>query len=218
VRVQPGKEVNGMENIDIGLKAIALLSALIGVFQLVRQIGGSRVVSHRSNYAFVQEYITQTKSNPHPLLVEMGYRAIYPHSNLGAPEILYVLSFPQPSRAFQLYQWGRDYLEFVEGVPDSSASVGYGESHKNGDYRNFLKATYFFLYFVLAMIAFAPLVFFGQLLAYSLQIAGTLTIFCLVVFGPFAALCLRRYSSVLSAERFVDIQKVAFGKPSATHA
>lgn len=207
-----------MENIDIGLKAIALLSALIGVFQLVRQIGGSRVVSHRSNYAFVQEYITQTKSNPHPLLVEMGYRAIYPHSNLGAPEILYVLSFPRPSRAFQLYQWGRDYLEFVEGVPDSSASVGYGESHKNGDYRNFLKATYFFLYFVLAMIAFAPLVFFGQLLAYSLQIAGTLTIFCLVVFGPFAALCLRRYSSVLSAERFVDIQKVAFGKPSATHA
>lgn len=192
--------------IEALLKIATLVAAIFAVPKILRELSDLKFTRLKSNFSFTKDFVETTTANPHPLIVEVGYRTIYPSSSLSSPEILYLLSFQRPTRAFRLFNRGKDYLRFVEGVPDSKSSVGFEEDYLKKSYRTFLKYWYLLCYFVFALLAFTPVIFSKQILTGTWQIAAAVAIGMLAVFGWISAFSLSKYASLFSAEKFIELQ------------
>ena len=188
------------------LKIATLVAAIFAIPKILRELSDLKFTRLKSNFSFTRDLVDATAKNPHPLVVEVGYRTIYPGSWLGAPEILYLLSFPRPTKAFRLYNRGKDYLRFVDGVPDSEPSIGFGHDYLKDGYRTFLKRWYLLCYFLFAFLAFSPLVFSKQVISGSWQIATAVAVGVLLVFGWVAAISLGKYASIFASEKFIELQ------------
>jgi len=191
---------------ELLLKLGGLFVTVLGVPKIwreVQQISDSRL---KGNFAFAKEYTQALRGEAHPLVVEVGFRAFQNGRQLNAPEILYLLSFSQPSRAIRLFLKGRDHLSFVDGVPQGHASVGFNQKYQSPTKRLWLKAWHLTSYFFLAVLALAPLVFMPKLLATPTQavIVGLLP---LVTLGGLAYIMLMNYASLHAAEAFIDLQQ-----------
>lgn len=191
---------------ELLLKIGGLLVTIFGlpkIWREVQQISDSRL---KGDFAFAKEYTQAIQGDPHPMVVEVGFRAFQNGRLLNAPEILYLLSFAQPSRATRLFLKGRDHLIFVDRVPQGHASVGFNSKYLSEKKRVWLKRWYQASYFVLAFSALAPLVFATQLLATPSQalVVGVLPV---VTLGGLAYIMLINYASLYAAEQFIELQQ-----------
>ena len=190
--------------LELFLKIGALLVTIFGlpkIWREVQQISNSRL---KGDFAFAKEYTQAIQGEPHPLVVEVGFRAFQNGRLLNAPEILYLLSFAQPSRATRLFLKGRDHLKFVDSVPQGHASVGFVAKYQSKKRRIWLKGWYLVSYFVLAFLALGPLVFASQLLA-TPSLALIVGVLPLVSLGGLAYIMLMNYASLCAAEHFIGL-------------
>ena len=188
---------------------VTAITAAFGVPYAWRQaqhLHGSR---SRSDFNFVKKYIRLTQETPpHPFVIESGFRVIRKKSKLDSPEILYLLGFERPSKAVRLFTLGREYLHFVDGVPDTHPSVGFAKKYRSGKRRTYLKWWYTSTYFVLAFLAFIPVVLAGYIFGSNLAAALLVSSFTLVFLGGIAALQLISYGRIVAAEKFIELQQV----------
>ena len=193
-------------DVESVLQIVTLVAATIAVPKILRELSDLKFTCLRSNFAFTKDFVEATRNNPHPLMVEVGCRTIYPSSTLSSPEIFYPLSFHRPTRAFRLFNRDEDYLQFVDGGPDSEPRVGFGSAYRKKGYRTMLKVGYSLLYFFFALLAFLPIIFSEQLFLGSRHVATAVVVGMLVIFGWVAALSLNRYSAIFGAEKCIELQ------------
>lgn len=188
---------------------VTAITAAFGVPYAWRQAQHLQDSRSRSDFNFVKKYIQLTRENqPHPFVIESGFRVIRKKSKLDSPEILYLLGFERPSKAIRLFSLGREHLHFFDGVPDTHPSVGFAEKYSSDKKRTFLRWWYTSTYFVLAFLAFAPVVFAGYIFGSNLAAALLVSSFTIVFLGGIAALQLSSYGRIVAAEKFIELQQI----------
>ena len=193
-------------DLELLLKLAGLIITILGlpkVWKEVQQISDSRL---KGNFTYAKEFTEAVKNDAHPLSVEIGFRAFHPSGQLNAPEILYLLSFSQPSRAAHLFLKAREHLKFVGGVPDGHPSIGFLPKYQSERKRYWLKKWYASAYFTSALVALAPLVFLAKFLTTPVQ-ALIIGILPLVTLGGLAYVMLMKLASLYAADHFLELQK-----------
>lgn len=189
------------------LKIVGLIVTVIGlpkIWHEIHQMSDSRL---KGNFAFAKEYTEALRKDAHPLVVEVGFSAFQRGRQLNAPEILYLLSLSQPSRSIRLFLKGRDRLDFVEGVPQGHASVGFKKKYKSSTKRFWLKGWYLLAYFTLASLALAPLIFLTPKFLDAPIHALVVGILPIATLGGLAYLMLISFASLYAAENFIKLQQ-----------
>lgn len=195
---------------------VTAITAAFGIPYAWRQAQHLQGSRSRSDFNFVKKYIRLTQeSQPHPFVIESGFRVIRKKSKLDSPEILYLLGFERPSKAIRLFTLGKEHLQFFDGVPDAHPSVGFAEKFRSGKKRTFLKLWYTSTYFGLAVLAFTPVVLAGYLFGNNLAAAILVSSFTLLFLGSIAALQLISYGRIVAAEKFIELQQVGANARSA---
>ena len=193
-------------DIESVLKLAGLVVTIFGlpkVWKEIQQISDSRL---KGDFAYAKEFTEAMKNGAHPFSVEIGFRAFHPSGQLNAPEILYLLSFSQPSRAANLFLRARKRLRFIDGVPDGHSSIGFEPKYQSERKRYWLKRWYEFAYFVSALAALTPLVFLAKFLSTPTQ-ALLIGVFPLITLGGLAYIMLMQLASLYAAEGFLDLQR-----------
>ncbi len=191
------------------IPVVTAITAVFGVPYAWRQAQHLQDFRSRSDFNFVKKYIRLTQETPpHPFVIESGFRVIRKRSKLDSPEILYLLGFERPSKAIRLFTVGREYLHFVDGVPNAHPSVGFAKKYRSDKKRTHLKWWYTSTYFGLAFLAFLPVVLAGYLFGNNLAAALLVSSFTLVFLGSIAALQLISYGRIVAAEKFIELQQV----------
>ena len=193
-------------DIDAIVKIGALAVALFAIPKIWREIEGLQLTHRRNAFDLARELTQAVTDSRHPLLIEIGYRSLFRKSKLSAPEIVYLLSLPRPSRALQLYSRGYDYLNFVDGVADGNPSVGFDERCLTHQGRMFFKAAYVIAYQVFFIAAVSLILYFKGIFGEINIVSLTLATVSGVVFIVIAFVCLAEFMSVLAAEKFIGLQ------------
>lgn len=192
-------------NFEMVLKTLSVLVAIVGAAKIIYELvlgGRGRL---REEYKFGKEFLSALEENPkmHPFLKEKGYQAIAGDRRLSAVEVEYILSLQNSDRALSDYVLGRSYLEHLQVKGD--LQLNFRPKYKSRMSRGWRKVVYFSTYFVLAFLAFSPILiskFLGGDLPKTFVVFGL----SLVGFGPFALMALMAGARISRAERLVKNQ------------
>lgn len=193
-----------MENIDIVLKFIALIVAVVGIPRVVNELTNSKRSRLREEFKFIKEFITELES-AHPFVIEKGYLAISGDDTLTAQEIAYLFSLKSPGKALRKYARARKYLDFNESPDGAGAKIGFRKKYTDNK-RKWLKKLYIGCYGVFASCAFAPLLFAKDLFGSNWQAALAFIGLFLGVFGVLAYSFLADYARFLRGEELLGMQ------------
>ncbi|UGQ44798.1 hypothetical protein [Massilia endophytica] len=190
---------------DFGLKIVSTLLAVVGAARIMYELAMGRHHRMRDEYRFARDFLTAIKEEPdmHPFVREKGYHAIAGDRSIGSEAIEYLISLQRPERALKDYVLGRSYIEHLPS--SGNLQIEFRPKYYTSFSRTWRKWTYGVLYFVLAFVAFVPLVFSGVL---GLALGQTVLLFllCLVTFGSCSFLALKEAASIYRAEMLVSHQ------------
>lgn len=193
-----------MENIDIVLKLIGLIVAVVGLPRVVEELTNLKRSRLREEFKFIKEFISELES-AHPFVIEKGYLAISGDDTLTAKEITYLFSLKSPGKALRKYAKARKYLDFKESPAGAGAKIEFRNEYTDNK-RKWLKRLYIGCYGVFASLAFAPIVFAKDVFGSNWQVALAFVGLFLVVFGALAYSFLADYARFLRGEELLGMQ------------
>lgn len=193
-----------MDNIDIALKFIALIAAVLGIPRIVDELTNTKRSRLREEFKFIKDFITELGS-AHPFVIEKGYLAISGDDTLTADEIAYLFSLKSPGQALRKYTRARKYLQIKASQDSAGVRIEFREEYTDNK-RKWLKILYACSYGVFACFAFSPLLFAKDLFGSNWQATLMFVALFLVVFGMLAYSFLADYARILRGEELLVMQ------------
>ena len=192
----------------LGLVGTALTGA-IASWKVIRDLIGQGRTSLRDEYRFAKEFFDAVgKPGLHPLAYDLGHKAIAGDAQIGAEEVAYLLSLPQPRAAIRTYIVARTLLQFHQTAVDSK--ISFKRSNGNPSRRRVKRGLFAVGYFATYMLGFSP-IFLLLLDLLSGQMALGLFIVSAPTFFPTAFLCLRAATRIHRGEELLAMQS---GRPA----
>lgn len=185
-------------------QVVALVASAYALYKTMIEFSLAKKPRLREDYEFAKKLLTEVDDSTHPMILEKGYIALTGDKELRADEIRYFLSVAAPSSSLRKYSFARPLLSFVPAKDATSAHLRFSDSFANEKKRSRYNARKLIQYWAAAMLAFAPLIFFGVIVKAGLIAALSLTLTCLFAFGILAADSLFDYARALRAEELVQ--------------
>jgi hypothetical protein len=184
---------------DLLIKIVTVFIGAVGAGKLLYDLSIGKRGRMREDYNFAKQFLDEVSSNPdiHPYLREKGYQAIAGDSELSADEIEYLLSLRNPQRALKDYVLGRQYLVVLPA--ESDQQVCFKTKYKNPWSLRWRQYLYTSLYFLLSVIALAPLLLGRFLTLGAGRLLGTALLF-VVIFGPYAFFAVKAAARIYRAK------------------
>lgn len=186
-------------------KFILAIAAIFGVGRVIYDVTVGKKTRLRDDYKFAKEFLSDLKENPdlHPFALEKGYQAIAGSTALKSEEIAYLLSLDNPGKCLQDYVLAKEYLQHLNTTGDLQLS--FAEKYSAPWARNWRKAVYLTLYFLLAFASVSPL-FLAEKAGIKLIQLFTLLAFTLSIFGFYAWASLKSFARIKRGEKLVQNQ------------
>ena len=137
------------------------------------------------------------------MIVEKGYIALTGDKELRADEIRYFLGAPAPSSSLRKYSYARNFVKFLPNSQSTGHRVAYIDSFANEKKRAWYKRRKLCYYWIFALAAFFPIIFFSLVVKAGFINALALAFASLCAFGVIAADALFDYARMLRAEEVV---------------
>ena len=189
--------------IDSAFKAATLLVTVLSLPRAILGLEKARRAKLKDDYSRASVLVSVIRDNPHPYLIECGYRSLMGDVGLTSPEIVRLMSLPRPSLAFRQYQKARCFLKQVKGSP---SRFQFCDQYRSKKSRLRAKVKFGSLYLFFAYLAFTPLFFFRQmspLIRTADSGAKVGFVILMLAFGCMAKYAIDRYVGLITAERFL---------------
>jgi len=190
-------------DLALGLRGAVAAVAIFGAGRAMYELKVGQKKHLREEYDFAKQFIDETeKEDLHPYTKEKGYQAVAGSTIAQSHEVEYVLSLKNPVQCLRDFSLSRTLLTDFPKDNSVQDKLLFKEKYGSESKRRWLKRWYLFLYFVLAVVAFLPLIINpGNSLAMS-QLLFTLP------FGGFYAwMALHAYTKLRRAEHLVGNQE-----------
>ncbi|MGE3926895.1 MAG: hypothetical protein AB7G13_28545 [Lautropia sp.] len=168
---------------ELTLKILALAVSSFGAWKLLKDVIGARRSSLREEYRFAREFFADMSSQDalHPYVRDKGYEALVGTISIGASEIEYLVSLPEPARSLREYVQGKKYLEHASTAGNRQISLKKRYRSRN---RMRLQVLGYFLAFVVSYAAMMfPMLFPSVPHQFGLRVSVALPI-TMLLFGP----------------------------------
>jgi hypothetical protein len=191
-------------------KIILLVLSGIATWKIVVELLRGRQSKFREEYKFAKDFFEHISSEPnlHPFLKQKGYQAVAGDANLTVPEVEYLLTLQDSSRALKDFVFGRKYL--VHFSTAAEAQIRFKTKYEKRWKIQAYKLYYFGQYAVLYFAAVSPLFFHNIAVYLQSRTLTVLAISCLV-FLPISFYSLVAGLRISRAQSLVNSQTVSRG-------
>lgn len=191
---------------DFVIKLVMAFFGAVGAGKVIYDALNGKRVALRSEYEFSKKFIDDVEKNPemHPLLKELGHKALAGNKDVKGEEIAYLLTLLEPLQAIQNFASGRRYLTHLPKA--GNLQLTFKGNYTNIWIRRLRKTLSLLLYFVLAFIALTPFIY----ATVFLKAKGTGIVFGILVTFVFGYLAIRAINTTVqlnSAEALVNNQE-----------
>ncbi|MCS4505607.1 hypothetical protein NYO91_16085 [Arhodomonas aquaeolei] len=189
-------------------KLVGAIASLVAIYMTLLDGRRRRRVLLREDYRFMEDYLEKITGHeqPHSLVVEQGYLAAA-GSSLAAREILYLVEFDNPSGALRAYAKAR---AFVEVPITGKAEMRFRGKYDSEARRKRFKVQKTIGYFLFALPALIPLMFFPTLFSEHVVVGIIVAAMWVLGFGVLAVGSLMEYGKMANAEALMNGD---FGSP-----